>query len=119
LFYRLNGDRNPLHSVPSFAASGGFAQPILHGLCSYGFTSRGLLATVYDGDSTRFGHIDGRFVSPVVPGEALTVSAWRTSEAEARFITSVGDRVVIDQGRFVLADHADERNPSVRPSKEH
>jgi acyl dehydratase len=98
LVYRLSGDRNPLHSDPSFAAMGGFARPILHGLCSYGFTGRALLHTLCGGDSARFRHIEARFASPVLPGEALTVRMWSTVSGEAVFTTSVGDRLVIDQG---------------------
>jgi len=96
--YRLSGDRNPLHTDPSFAAMGGFDRPILHGLCTYGFTGRALLGALADNDVTRFHHIEGRFSSPVMPGDALTVRVWRTGEGEAVFTTSVGDRVVIDQG---------------------
>lgn len=97
LLYRLNGDRNPLHSDPSYARDGGFDQPILHGLCTYGFTGRALLHEFCGGDPARFRHIEARFASPVYPGEALTVAMWRTGR-EALFVTSVGDRVVIDQG---------------------
>jgi acyl dehydratase len=96
--YRLNGDRNPLHTDPSFAAMGGFDRPILHGLCSYGFTGRALLQTFCGNDSARFQHIEARFASPVLPGEALTISMWDLGGGEAVFTTSVGDRVVIDQG---------------------
>ncbi len=96
--YRLSGDRNPLHTDPSFAAIGGFDRPILHGLCTYGFTGRALLAELAGNDVTKFHHIEGRFSSPVMPGDALTVRAWRTGDGEAVFTTSVGDRVVIDQG---------------------
>lgn len=98
LTYRLSGDRNPLHSDPAFAAMGGFDRPILHGLCTYGFTGRALLHTLCGGDPARFGHIEGRFTSPVLPGEALTVSMWDEGDGEALFTTSVGDRPVIDQG---------------------
>jgi acyl dehydratase len=96
--YRLNGDRNPLHTDPSFAAAGGFPKPILHGLCSYGFTGRGLLHLLCGSDPAAFHHIEARFASPVMPGEALTIKAWETAPGEAVFTTSVGDRVVIDQG---------------------
>lgn len=96
--YRLSGDRNPLHTDPSFAALGGFDRPILHGLCTYGFTGRALLKALCDDDVSRLHHIEGRFSSPVMPGDALTVRIWRTSAGEAVFTTSVGDKAVIDQG---------------------
>lgn len=96
--YRLSGDRNPLHTDPSFAAIGGFDRPILHGLCTYGFTGRALLKALCNNDVTKFKHIEGRFSSPVMPGDALTIRMWKVSAGETLFTTSVGDRVVIDQG---------------------
>ncbi len=100
--YRLSGDRNPLHTDPAFAAMGGFDTPILHGLCTYGFTGRALLHTLCDGDPARFEHVEGRFASPVYPGEELTVRMWRVGDGESVFTTSAGtgesERVVIDQG---------------------
>ena len=98
LLYRLSGDHNPLHSDPSFAAMGGFDRPILHGLCTYGFTGRALLHTLCGGDAARFQHVEGRFTSPVLPGEALTVAMWEIDDNAAVFTTSVGERTVIDQG---------------------
>ena len=98
LVYRLSGDRNPLHSDPSFAAVGGFDRPILHGLCTYGFTGRALLHTLCGSDASRFQHIEGRFTSPVLPGEPLTISMWETDDDTAVFTTAVADRLVIDQG---------------------
>ena len=98
LLYRLSGDRNPLHSDPAFAAMGGFDRPILHGLCTYGFTGRALLHTFCGSDPARFHHLEGRFTSPVMPGEALTINMWESGDGEAVFTTAVGDRLVIDQG---------------------
>lgn len=96
--YRLSGDRNPLHTDPAFAARGGFPTPILHGLCSYGFTGRALLSSLCDSDPARFKHIEARFASPVIPGDTLDVRIWDAGNGEALFTTSVGDRTVIDQG---------------------
>lgn len=96
--YRLSGDRNPLHTDPSFAAIGGFDRPILHGLCTYGFTGRALLKALCNDDVSRFQHIEGRFSSPVMPGDALTIRMWTIESGQTVFTTSVGDRAVIDQG---------------------
>jgi acyl dehydratase len=99
LTYRLSGDRNPLHSDPKFAALAGFPRPILHGLCTYGFTGRALLQGLCDGDPARFRSMSGRFSSPVFPGEALTVRMWRDGDGEAVFQTVGPDgRVVLDAG---------------------
>jgi acyl dehydratase len=102
LLYRLNGDRNPLHSDPTFAAAAGFDKPILHGLCTYGFSGRGLLHGLCDGDPSRFGAMSGRFSSPVMPGETLDIRIW-PNESGAHFQTCVGDRVVFDNGLFEFA----------------
>ncbi len=100
LLYRLNGDRNPLHSDPNFAARGGFPKPILHGLCTYGFTGRALLHGLCGGDPARFSSMDARFASPVFPGESLTVRIWNVADGEAFFQTyASGDRLVLDGGR--------------------
>jgi acyl dehydratase len=98
LTYRLNGDRNPLHSDKSFSDIGGFPRPILHGLCTYGFTGRALLHSLCGGDAARFRHMEARFASPVLPGDALTVRMWNTGDGEAVFTSSVGDKVVISGG---------------------
>ena len=99
LLYRLCGDRNPLHSDKQFSDVGGFPKPILHGLCTYGFTGRALLHTLCDSNPERFSGMDGRFTSPVMPGEALTVKMWKSGDGSAIFQTTGDDgRVVIDNG---------------------
>ena len=100
LLYRLSGDRNPLHSDPKFAALGGFDKPILHGLCSFGFTGRALLHTLCGSDPDRFVSMSARFSKPVFPGQALTVSMWSEGDGRALFRTSTDSGVVIDAGRF-------------------
>lgn len=100
LLYRLSGDRNPLHSDPSFAALAGFPKPILHGLCTYGFTGRALLHTLCGSDPARFKRMDVRFSRPVMPGDTLTVKMWIEGSGEALFQTATQDgTVVIDGGR--------------------
>jgi acyl dehydratase len=100
LLYRLNGDRNPLHSDPKFARMGGFDRPILHGLCSFGFTGRALLHTMCGSNPDRFASMAARFSKPVYPGDELAVSIWEVDAGEALFRTSTPAGVVMDAGRL-------------------
>jgi acyl dehydratase len=100
LIYRLSGDMNPLHADPDIAKIGGFPKPILHGLCTYGFTGRALLETLCKSDPARFRSMEGRFSKPVFPGEAITVKMWVDgNSALFQTVNPAGD-VVLDQGRF-------------------
>ncbi len=98
LLYRLSGDRNPLHSDPTFAKRAGFDRPILHGLCTYGFTGRALLHALCGSEPERFRSMYGRFSKPTYPGDVLTVTMW-VDGSTARFRTeNQQGEVVIDAG---------------------
>eukprot|EP00347_Sterkiella_histriomuscorum_P004369 403360719 len=77
ILYRLNGDYNPLHVDKGFAEVGGFERPILHGLCTYGFTARMIYDTYCNGDPNLLKSFNSRFVSHVYPGETLIVESWK------------------------------------------
>jgi acyl dehydratase len=103
LVYRLCGDRNPLHSDPGFARKAGFPKPILHGMCTYGITCRGVLQTYADYDPSAFRQHAARFSSPVFPGDTVTMELWKDgnvisfeAKVKARNVT------VIKSGKTVL-----------------
>ncbi len=99
VLYRLNGDLNPLHIDPAAAVRGGFSRPILHGLCTYGVVGYLLVRAVCGYDPTRLRSMSARFSSPVFPGEAIRLRAWRGPEG-VHFDAVVPERnqVVLSQG---------------------
>jgi len=103
LTYRLSGDRNPLHSDPSFAKMGGFDRPILHGLCTYGFTGRALLHTLCGSDPAKFKSMSGRFSKPVIPGDSLTIAMWVDGKACTFQTKNQNGDIVLDQGQMTFA----------------
>ena len=104
LVYRLCGDRNPLHSDPEFARRAGFPKPILHGMCTYGISCRGILQTYADYDAGAFRQHVARFSAPVYPGETVTMDLWKDGPVisfEAK--VKARNAAVIKSGKTVLA----------------
>jgi len=102
--FRLSGDYNPLHVDPQAAKMFGFEVPILHGLCSLGTVSRGLLDCLAGGDQRRFKSIQLRFASPVLPGQTLATEVWAESPTSFIFQTKVKEtgKVCVSNGRLEL-----------------
>ncbi|MDJ0783637.1 MAG: MaoC/PaaZ C-terminal domain-containing protein [Desulfosarcinaceae bacterium] len=74
--YRLSGDKNPLHIDPDFARRSGFAQPILHGLCSFAIACRAAVKRLCDDDPARLASFGARFTGAVTPGDVLITTGW-------------------------------------------
>jgi acyl dehydratase len=100
--YRLSGDLNPLHIAPEAARTAGFDRPILHGLCTYGFAGRALVARACSGDPARLRSFAARFSGVVFPGDTLTTSGWQT--APGQWIV----QVCTQDGKIVLSHAAAE-----------
>lgn len=92
VFYRLNGDRNPLHIDPEFSKMGGFGSPILHGLCFFGISGKHVYQTYGP-----FKNIKVRFAGTVLPGQRLRTEMWR-EEGKVIFQT-----IVIETGKLCIA----------------
>ncbi|ORY99229.1 HotDog domain-containing protein [Syncephalastrum racemosum] len=109
ILYRLSGDYNPLHIDTDLAPKVGFPKPILHGLCTYGITAHAILKRLANNDPARFKSIEGRFASPVFPGETVEVYMWKVDSKDPKvdayiFAVKIKERnvVVINNGYCTL-----------------
>lgn len=96
LLYRLSGDRNPLHADPELASVGGFDRPILHGLCTFGFSAKAIMKHFANYDVSKFRSMQGRFSAHVFPGETLRIKMWQENK-KILFQT-----IVVERNEIVL-----------------
>uniref|UniRef100_V5GL08 Peroxisomal multifunctional enzyme type 2 n=1 Tax=Anoplophora glabripennis TaxID=217634 RepID=V5GL08_ANOGL len=99
--YRLSGDNNPLHIDPNMALLSGFDQPILHGLCTLGFSVRLILAAFASYDTSLFKACKARFMKPVIPGQTLRVNMWRENNRVFFETVVVENNSVVIGGAYV------------------
>jgi len=102
LLYRLSGDLFQLHADPDFARKVGFEKPIMHGLCTYGFACRALMAQLTPGQPELVRRFACRFSKTLYPGEPIKTLIWKTGDGRAVWRTlnaRTGD-IVIDNGIF-------------------
>ncbi|HEY0121615.1 MAG TPA: MaoC/PaaZ C-terminal domain-containing protein [Rhizobium sp.] len=104
LLYRLNGDLNPLHSDPAYAARAGFPRPILHGLCTFGYAGYVIGRALGSDGIADVGFIAARFTAAVLPGDRLEFDIWREGQ-DIRFRARVPARAVtaLDYGTARLS----------------
>jgi acyl dehydratase len=104
--YRLSGDLNPLHIQPAFAKAAGFERPILHGLCTYGYAVRAVLAHACERDPKRLRRFFARFTGVVYPGDTLTTSGWKVDgDSYLVQVKTQDGRAVLDQALAHVQPH--------------
>ncbi|WAO83884.1 MaoC-like domain-containing protein [Fusarium falciforme] len=120
LLYRLNGDYNPLHATPEPGAGMGFRGSIMHGLYSWNMACHEILKELGGSNPANLREFQARFASPVIPGDKLITSVWRTGQKtdqyeEVRFTVQVaGGKVCLTNGRALVRVVAKEKEKKSR-----
>jgi len=97
-----SGDHNRIHLDPDFARSVGLPGVIVHGMCTLALAARATCEAMGIASTSAVAQIGARFTRPLLPGEALTTTAFELvggpgGAKAARFSCSNG------QGEQVLA----------------
>lgn len=92
-YARVSGDHNFIHTNYLLARLAGLPRTIMHGMCVMAMSSSALVNHLASGDPTKMKEIQGRFASPVIPGQTLSVQGSMTddkSETSFQVLTPSG-----------------------------
>ncbi|MDF5987453.1 MaoC/PaaZ C-terminal domain-containing protein [Pseudomonas aeruginosa] len=96
LYYRLNGDDNPLHAEPAAALRAGSRGRSCMACAPSAWHSTRCCGLA-DYRAEQLGHLQVRFSAPVFPGETLRTEMWSDGSFRTRVVER--DVVVLDNGR--------------------
>ncbi|MEV0974322.1 MaoC/PaaZ C-terminal domain-containing protein [Microtetraspora glauca] len=101
--YRLLGDRHHMHIDPEAAKAAGMPRPFMHGLCTLAAVTLPLAAAA-GAHPADLVELEGRFASPVFPGDRLDARGWTGGEAgqdgtTVHFEVTADGRTALSGGR--------------------
>ncbi len=100
-FRKITGDDNPFHRDDSFAKAHGFPGHVAFGMLTASFLST--LAGMYlPGEKSIIQSTEIKFVSPVFPGDTITVSGTVTEKNDTFNIIRLKTEMKNDRGKKVL-----------------
>jgi enoyl-CoA hydratase len=103
-FAALTGDHNPIHLDAAYAAKTVFKQPIVHGMLTASFISRGL--TQLGGEGTLYLSQKVAFKLPVKVGDTVRVQLEVTHVRSDKPIVTVQTRVFTGAGELAVDGEA-------------
>lgn len=100
--YRLTGDTNLLHMDPDFCKTVGFEQPIMQGLCSFGFSCRMAIGALIPGEPERMTRMAAQMTAVLLPDTNVTLQLWKMDDHTAyfRFMNDLTGKAVLNRGIF-------------------
>jgi NAD(P)-dependent dehydrogenase (short-subunit alcohol dehydrogenase family) len=89
-----------------FAEMAGFEKPIMHGLCTYGYSCRALMKSLTPGEPEKVRRLKCRFSRPLYPGDPIKIQIWKTDGNKAvwKTINAKTGEEVITNGIFEFGD---------------
>lgn len=104
-YAEVSNDTNPIHTSTLFARAAGLPGRILHGVCVIAMCTNTLIDGVAGRDILKFREVSGRFSYPVIPGDTLTLTGYRTElnglHAVKFNVYSGSGKTVINKGSFI------------------